>query len=93
MCFGPDCKTVRNPGRDSSLGSYIASGMFVSSSCQTVPVGLYLGAMGALLKTVRQLFGTICQFFQSGNRLLVHRVGFGRCAGFGRCGIGGLCAV
>ena len=84
MCIGPDCKTVRNPGRDSSLGSYIASGMFVSSSCQTVPVRTYLGAIEPLLKAICQLLCAISQFFERRHDLLVNLAGLPAMAVNGR---------
>ena len=40
MCIGPDrlvAEPIRNPGRDSSLGCYIASGMFVSVRATQYP--------------------------------------------------------
>ncbi|GAA0480974.1 hypothetical protein GCM10009096_23850 [Parasphingorhabdus litoris] len=64
ICFEPDFRKARNPSRDSSLGCYIASGMFASGSCQAVPVYGYLGAIAALLKAVRKCFGAIRQFFE-----------------------------
>lgn len=55
----PTPEEVRNPGRDSSLCCYIASGMFASSSYQAVPVAYYLGTIAALLKAVCKGFCAI----------------------------------
>lgn len=63
MCIGPWCNH-HDPGRDSSLGSVIASGMFLGSY-RAVPVAVYLGSLGSRLKASRNLLQPVGDPFGS----------------------------